>query len=609
MANQLTMADIQAILTLHQRGWRNRRIARELNIDRETVAKYIRAATCVPKPAKAPTGSAVTGEPATAGPEGALPALASHEERGIVASASSFLPEVAAGDSKPAKAPIGSDPKPAKAPLGSETLSAPHDPVQASLETAGPGSISAGSISLEKESGRSACEPYRQVILEKLEQGLSAQRIYQDLVRDGFDREYHSVRRFVAKLQKTSPLPFRRMESAAGEEAQIDFGTGAWIELPDGKRRRTHVFRIALSYSRKGYCEAVYRQTTEDFIRCIENAFWHFAGVPKILVIDNLKAGVIQPDWYDPELNPKLQSFCEHYGCVILPTKPRTPRHKGKIESGVNYVQENGLKGHSFTSVEKENDHLLDWETTVADTRLHGTIRKQVGKLFQEVERSALQPLPAERFPFFHEGERIVHRDGHVEVAKSYYSVAPEYRGHKLWVRWDLRLVRIFNKRMQQMCLHPRKEPGQFSTLPEHIHSQKRSDVELGAAALLSRARYVGEHTARWAEAMVQARGIQGVRVLVGLLALKKQHDNQAIERACQVAFSHGAWRLKTIRQLLKRDAPAQETFDFLDEHPIIRPLSDYGKLVSTSFRQPGTPTSPSVVYCCSSLSKPPETL
>ena len=108
---------------------------------------------------------------------------------------------------------------------------------------------------------------------------------------------------------------------------------------------------------------------------------------------------------------------------------------------------------------------------------------------------------------------------------------------------------------------------------------------------------------------MIQARGIEGVRVLVGLLALKKQHDAKAIERACQVAFSHSAWRLKTIRQLLKRDAPAQETFDFLDEHPIIRPLSDYGKLVSTSFQQPRASTSPSVVYCCSSLSKPQETL
>ena len=609
MANQLMMADIQAILTLHERGWRNRRIARELNIDRETVAKYIRAAACVPKPAKAPIGSAMTGEQAREGPERPLLALASSEERGIEASPSSFLPEAAVGDSKPAKAPIGSDPKPAKAPLGSETLSDPADPLQASPGPAGPGGISAGSFSLEKECGRSACEPYRQVILEKLEQGLSAQRIYQDLLGDGFNHEYHSVRRFVARLQGTSPLPFRRMECAAGEEAQIDFGTGAWIELPNGKRRRSHVFRIVLSHSRKGYSEAVYQQTTEDFIRSMENAFWHFQGVPKVLVIDNLKAAVKHPDWYDPEVNPKVQSFCEHYGCVILPTKPRMPRHKGKIESGVNYVQENGLRGHRFTSLEKENEHLLHWETTVADTRIHGTIRKQVGKLFQEVERRVLQPLPLERFPFFHEGKRIVHRDGHVEVAHAYYSVPPEYLGHTLWVRWDLRLVRIFNHRMEQMCMHVRQEPGRFSTLPEHIPSQKRSGVERGAVYLLGLARRLGEHTARWAENMLQTRGIEGVRVLQGLLALTKRHDATAIERACEVAFSHGAWRLKTIRQLLKRDAPEQETFDFLQEHPIIRSMSDYGKLVSTAFQQPRTPASQSVVYCCSSLSKPQETL
>jgi transposase len=604
MANRLTMADIQTILTLHQRGWRNRRIARELNIDRETVAKYLRASACAAKPAKAPLGSAVIGEQAAEEPEKPLLAVDSHEERGIEASPSSFLPEAAVGNSKPAKAP-----------LGSAAISATPDAGQTPPNSMAGIEASAMAISSEKDGGRSACEPYRQVILEKLEQGLSAQRIYQDLLGDGFDHEYHSVRRFVAKLQGGSPLPFRRMECEAGEEAQVDFGTGAWIELPDGGapgtpgRRRSHVFRIVLSYSRKGYSEAVYRQTTEDFIRCIENALWHFAGVPKVLVIDNLKAAVKQPDWYDPELNPKIQSFCEHYGCVILPTKPRTPRHKGKIESGVNYVQENGLRGHGFTSLEKENEHLLHWETTVADTRIHGTIRKQVGKLFQEVERRALQPLPVERFPFFHEGKRIVHRDGHVEVAKAYYSVPPEYLGHTLWVRWDLRLVRIFSNRMAQIALHVRKEPGQFSTLPEHIHSQKRSGVERGAVDLLGRARWVGEHTARWAENMLQARGIEGVRVLQGLLALTKRHGVEAIERACEVAFSHGAWRLRTLRQLLKRDAPEQETFDFLQEHPIIRPLSDYGKLVSTSFQQPRPPASPSVVYCCSSLSKPQETL
>jgi hypothetical protein len=377
------------------------------------------------------------------------------------------------------------------------------------------------------------------------------------------------------------------MECERGEEAQVDFGTGAWIEQPDGKRRRSHVFRIVLSFSRKGYCEAVYRQTAEDFIRCIENAFWHFGGVPQVLVIDNLKAAVKTPDWYDPDLNPKIQSFCEHYGVVILPTKPRTPRHKGKIESGVGYVQNNGLKGHRFTSLEAENDHLLRWETTIADTRLHGTIRKQVGKLFREVERGALRPLPVERFPFFNEGKRAVHRDGHVEVAKAYYSVPPEYLGHTLWVRWDLRLVRIFNGRMEQIAVHVRQEPGRFSTLPEHIHQQKKSSIERGAVWLLGRTRLVGEHTARWAENMLQTRGIEGVRVLQGLLALTKRHNADAIERACEVAFSHGAWRLKTLRQLLKRDAPQQETFNFLQEHPIIRSLSDYGKLVATSFERP----------------------
>jgi transposase len=609
MANRLTMAKIQAILSLHGQKWRNRKIARELDVDRETVAKYVQAAACVPKPAKAPIGSAETIEGVTGPRESPSVAESAGDEGGIETSQSPPLPDVLLDNSKPAKAPIGSEvSKPAKAPIGSENIFGVPDPAPSPPELVAGIEGSAAAVSLEKEGGRSACEPYRQVILEKLEQGLSAQRIYQDLVGEGFEHEYHSVRRFVATLRRTSPLPFRRMECERGEEAQVDFGTGAWIELPNGKRRKSHVFRIVLSYSRKGYSEAVYRQTTEDFIRCIENAFWHFGGVPQVLVIDNLKAAVKQPDWYDPDLNPKIQSFCEHYGVVILPTKPRTPRHKGKIESGVGYVQDNGLKGHRFPNLEAENDHLVHWESTVADTRLHGTIRKQVGKLFQEVERGALKPLPVERFPFFHEGKRTVHRDGHVEIAKAYYSVPPEYLGHRLWVRWDLRLVRIFNGRMEQIAVHVRQEPGRFSTLPEHIHPQKTSSIERGAVWLLGRARIVGEHTARWAENMLQTRGIEGMRVLQGLLALAKRHDPDAIERACEVAFSHGAWRLRTIRQLLKRDAPEQETFDFLQEHPIIRSLSDYGKLVATSFQRPSSPPATTVV-CSSSLSKTQETL
>ena len=241
MANRLTMAEIQAILGLHERGWLQRRIARELDRDRETVAKYVRAASCIPKPAKAPIGSDAADGQATEGRGGPLSAGASGDEKGIETSQSPPGSEAPLGNSKPAKAPIGSESKPAKAPIGSETVFHDPDPAPASPDSVADVEASTAAVSSEKDCGRSACEPYRQVILEKLEQGLSAQRIYQDLVGEGFDHEYHSVRRFVARLRGTRPLPFRRMECEAAEEAQVDFGTGAWIELPTGGHRRAAV--------------------------------------------------------------------------------------------------------------------------------------------------------------------------------------------------------------------------------------------------------------------------------------------------------------------------------------------------------------------------------
>ncbi len=433
----------------------------------------------------------------------------------------------------------------------------------------------------------SLCEPWRDIIVAKLEGGLTAQRIYQDLVSEhGFAGKYSSVRRFARCLERSQPLPFRRMECGPGEEAQVDFGTGAPIHLADGTRRRTHVFRIVLSHSRKGYSEAVYRQTAEEFIRCLENAFAHFGGVPQVLVPDNLKAGVLTPDWFDPVLNPKLRSFADHYGLALLPTRPRMARHKGKIESGIGYVKGNALRGRVFTSLEEQNRFLLNWETTVADVRIHGTIRRQVGQLFAEVERPALRPLPLERFPFFQEGERKVHRDGHVEVAKAYYSVPPEYLGCTVWVRWDSRLVHIFNRHLEVIVVHVRRPPGQFSTQRAHLAAKKISNLERGAVWLLSQARGIGPESARWAEAMLAARGIEGVRVLQGLLHLAGRHPAEALEHACAAAFSHLSYRLRTIRQLLKHESQRQEVFDFVQEHPLIRDLGEYSQFVRQALQK-----------------------
>ncbi len=518
MANQLTMANIQSILTLHQRGWSNRRIARTLGVHRKTVARYVRLADV--RPPNVPTNP----------PPGSGP------------------PRQCA----------------ANPPSGSDGLKESSD-----AASCGPAS---------------ACEPLRQVILAKLDQGLSAQRIWQDLVDEhGFANSYDSVKRFVHRLGKTSPLPFRRMECGPGEQAQVDFGRGARIVTGDGRRRGCWVFRIVLSHSRKGYSEAVFRQSTDGFLQALENAFWSFGGVPGTLVIDNLKAAVKKADWFDPQLNPKVQAFSEHYGTVILPARPYTPRHKGKVERGIAYVKGNALKGRTFSSLNEQNRHLAEWEARVADTRIHGTTRKQVGKVFREVEQAALLPLPAGRFGFFHEAQRTVHRDGHVEVDKAYYSVPPEYVGRRVWVRWDGRLVRVFTKRMEQIAVHAQHEPGRFSTQPEHIHSRKISSVERGAEWLLDRASLIGPNAERWAAAMLQERGIEGIRVLVGLVSLGKRHRSEQIDQACATAVTHEAFRLRTIRELIKRAGTKQEAFEYLAEHEIIRDLASYGQLIAAS--------------------------
>lgn len=421
----------------------------------------------------------------------------------------------------------------------------------------------------------SQCAPLVEVIKQGLVAGLSAQRIYQDLVAGHeFGGAYDAVKRFVRRLAQKVELPFRRMECAPGQELQVDFGQGAWV-MEKGQRRKTHLFRGVLSHSRKGYSEAVWRQTSESFIRCLENAFRHFGGVTATVVIDNLKAGVIQADWFDPQLNPKLEEFARHYGTVILPTKPAMPRHKGKVEAGVKYAQNNAVKGRSFESLSEQNLFLAEWERTTADTRIHGTTRRQVGKLFIEVEKPALLALPAMIFPVFEEAPRTVHRDGYVEFKRAYYSVPPEYVGHKVWVRQESRLLRIHNTRRQQIALHALAEPGRFTTDLVHLHSSKRHIVERGADYLLDRCRLIGPLTGTWAQAMHEARGPQGLRVLLGLLQLAEKHPSEALEKATRLATHHGTWRLRDVKRLLDQPGNVVQ-LDFLETHPLIRSLEAY---------------------------------
>lgn len=367
---------------------------------------------------------------------------------------------------------------------------------------------------------------------------------------------------------------------APGEEAQLDFGQGAWVVDTAGKRRRPQLFRLVLSHSRKGYSEVCWRQDTESLIRALENAFRALGGVPRTLVPDNLKAAVLRPDWAEPELAPKLRDFCRHYGTVVLPTKIRTPRHKGKVERAVGYAQDNALKGRTFRSLAEQNEHLRDWERHVADTRVHGTTREQVQAAFAR-ERPHLLPLPETLFPCFEEGPRQVHRDGHVEVAHSYYSAPPEYVHRELWVRWDLRTVRLCQPRTGTLVrLHARVAPGRFQTDWRDIPPRKIAAIEHGEHYLLRQVAPLGDQVHAWARAMLLARGIEGIRVLVGLLGLGRRHPAARLNAACQEARRRQQWQLHAVRALLT--APPVPTPEpvLQQRHELIRDLAHYQTLI-----------------------------
>ena len=203
----------------------------------------------------------------------------------------------------------------------------------------------------------SACEPFRELIVEALGRGRNAVAIWHDLVDDhGFQARYASVKRYVVKLRGNQPVEARVViTTAPGEEAQVDYGgDGPMVRSAGtGKYRRTRLFVMTLGYSRKSVRLIVERSSAQVWAELHERAFRRLGGATQVCVLDNLREGVLEPDMYDAKLNPLYRDVLAHYGVVGLPCRVRDPDRKGKVESGVGHAQRTPLKGLRFQSVEE----------------------------------------------------------------------------------------------------------------------------------------------------------------------------------------------------------------------------------------------------------------
>jgi transposase len=428
----------------------------------------------------------------------------------------------------------------------------------------------------------STCEPYRDLIELGLSRGRNARAIWQDLVdQHGFKGGYQSVRRFVHKLQKTAPEARVIIETPPGEEAQVDYGSGPMVRDPQtGKYRRTRLFVLTLGYSRKSVRLLVFRSSVRIWAELHEKAFRRLGGATRVVVLDNLREGVLAPDIYDPSINPLYRDLLRHYGAVALPCRVRDPDRKGKVESGVGHAQKTPLKGLRFESLEEAQAYLDRWEERWADTRIHGTTKRQVVAMFAE-EQPALLPLPVEPFRYYQYGERTVHLDGCVEVEAAYYSAPPGWISGRVQVQWNDTHVRLIDPNNGQLLReHLRQQRGRHRIQDE----DKPSRTPLSTEQLLRRAEVAGDHIGALCRALYNAQGQAAVRRILGVLALAKKYGIPSTDEACAIGLETGACEYRFVRRYLEHNPQLPLSLRQVD--PLIRQLTLYRDLIENRTRQ-----------------------
>jgi transposase len=392
----------------------------------------------------------------------------------------------------------------------------------------------------------------------------------------GFAAGYQSVRRFVRRLQaNSSPEARVVIETAPGEEMQVDYGEGPMVREPHtGKYKRTRLFVLTLGFSRKSVRLLVFRSSSQTWAELHERAFRRLGGATRVVVLDNLREGVLTPDIYDPTLNPLYRDVLAHYGAVAMPCRVRDPDRKGKVEAGVAHAQKTPLKGLRFESLGEAQSYLDHWEERWADTRIHGTTKRQVAAMFSD-ERPSLLPLPLEPFRYYQYGERTVHLDGCVEVEAAYYSAPPGWIGRRVQVQWDSRHARLLDPRTGQLL----REHLRHARGGRRINDEDRpKQTPLSTQQLLARADRTGAQIGVLCRGMHQASGEPVVRQILGVLSLVKKYGGATVEDACGTALEMGAGHYRFVRRYLERQAPVQLSLRQID--PLIRQLEFYRDVI-----------------------------
>ncbi len=404
------------------------------------------------------------------------------------------------------------------------------------------------------------------------------QRLWAEYVARHGERAYrysqycHHYRRWRDRQKRSM-----RQQHRAGEKAFIDY-CGPTVEIVDrhtGEVRAAQVFVGVLGASSYTWAEATWTQSLPDWIGSHQRMLGFFGGVPELLVPDNLKAAVTQADRYAPKINDTYAEMAAHYGTAVLPARPYKPKDKAKAEVAVQIVERwilARLRHQTFFSLAELNQAIAELLPELNERPFQGRTESR-RDLFEALDRPALRPLPQDDYEYAEWRRAKPGIDYHVEVDKRLYSVPHALVGHTLDLRITARTVEVMHKG-RRVASHPRRGPGRYSTLTEHMPKSHQAHREWSPGRFLNWATDIGPRTAEVVKRQLEDRPHpeHGYRACLGLLNLGRRYGRYRLERACERALAIRSASYQSVASILKQgldQLPPTEEVDNPDELPL----------------------------------------
>lgn len=383
-----------------------------------------------------------------------------------------------------------------------------------------------------------------------------------------------SLRRYLKKYFATTPVSTMHLTTEPGKEAQVDFGyVGKLYDTKTKKDRKAYVFVMSMSHSRHRYVEFVFKQDSKTWLQCHINAFNYFGGVPRAILLDNLKAGVLSANVYDPILNKAYTELSRHYDFIIDPCKARTPEHKGKVERSIRIIKEQLIAGRQYHDIHEANAKAKEWCQHDIGQRVCRSTGQKPMEAF-ETEKSSLLPLPKEIFDIPTWQQAIIHRDNHLVYGGNFYSAPYQHIGSEVLVRAGLKTVQIYkdHKLIKTHILVSGK--GNWQTDDNDYPKRIRIYLEQDRSNCLERAKEIGDSAYCVIKEILSKESKQRLRKACATLRLADSFTPQRLENACLRAFSYNNTEYCSIKKILEKG---------LDEQEVVISIPDYGVALAST--------------------------